>query len=525
MNIGEDVGHVLALLNGGDITSALQVAEQHAFASASPARAFGQFSDQALAAGLPQLAWDWRVRSVALNPDGADTWARLGELEFTLGRWREAARSMQTASRLDPDEPSWLIGQARALLALGRYGPAKRVAAMLLSRFPRLPETCVMHGLISRIGGDRENAIRWLEAALDVDAKCVEALRLLAEMDPRKAGASRLDVIQSMPRSDDRAVAELEFALGRIREAQGAFAVAFRHYRLSSEAQQRMHASRGQVCQPDVMLKWRQDAELLFPTAVAPAPAFVETPSAIPIFIVGMPRTGTTLIETILGRHAGVATGGELDAANRAFSRFKRERERLGRFGPVDPSAETDEGLLLDARESYLEAILEYAADCAYVTDKHPGNAPLVGFLRMLFPMAPMIFCRRDPMATCWSLYSSFLPDASSCFRTFEGLSSYHRAHSLLLQHWRTMLRPPCVEICYETLVSDPATEIPRLVSLCGLSWDPDCMSPEAGLRPVTTASVDQVRRPIHRESVDRYLAYAPHIGELRAALVRVQGP
>ncbi|HET8691212.1 MAG TPA: sulfotransferase, partial [Steroidobacteraceae bacterium] len=251
-------------------------------------------------------------------------------------------------------------------------------------------------------------------------------------------------------------------------------------------------------------------------TAFAGAPPFPDA-DVVPIFILGMPRSGTTLVERILARHPRVAPGGEMTVGQAAHAEYLRARARSGLPWPVDPALPEERRLLADARERYAEQALRHAGDARHVTDKHPANALIAGFLRLIFPEAPMVHVVREPMAACWSIFTAFLPAASACFTSLEDIARYRAAHFDLVRLWSS--RFDLAELSYEALVTDPAASIRSLLAACRLPWSQACLRPEEAAEPVTTASVDQVRSPIHRDSVDRHARYAPYLGTLRLAL------
>ncbi len=165
----------------------------------------------------------------------------------------------------------------------------------------------------------------------------------------------------------------------------------------------------------------------------------------VPIFVVGPPRSGTTLIEQILSCHTRVEAGGELTAARRSESEFRRARAAAGRDGPVDPMHKVDAGLLEAARERYVEALFERGLSGSVIVDKLPANFEIAGFLRAMFPDAPIVHCVRDLRATGFSLYNANFGAHEPWYYDLEDLAHYLRLYRRLMSHWHDVITPPLI--------------------------------------------------------------------------------
>jgi hypothetical protein len=222
------------------------------------------------------------------------------------------------------------------------------------------------------------------------------------------------------------------------------------------------------------------------------------------VLIVGMPRSGTTLVEQILSSHARVAAGGELGFWGEhgtsvvAEGRDALTRERMGQL--VD---------------GYQVLLREVSPDALRVTDKYPFNFMHLGLIRMAFPRAFIIHCRRHPVDTCLSIYATYFGDRNFAFMgDRKDLPFYYREYAKVMRHWREALPDArFLEIDYEKLVSDRDAETRRLVSFCELEWDDACLHPERNRRAITTASRWQASQPVYRNSVERWRNYAPWLG------------
>ena len=237
-----------------------------------------------------------------------------------------------------------------------------------------------------------------------------------------------------------------------------------------------------------------------------------------PVFIVGMPRSGTTLTEQILARHPEMAAGGELGDLGAIASSLGFRAVDAGAFAKRLPKLTMKETKELARR--YLAVLDRVSLPAARVTDKMPHNFQHLGLVALLFPNARIIHCRREPLDTCVSCYTTQLRAHIHGYASdLSTLGGYYREYAGLMQHWRRVLPLPVYELDYERLIEDPETESRRIVEFVGLSWDPACLAPQESGLPVNTQSRTQVRQPIYGSSVGRWRRYEKHLGPLKAAL------
>ena len=222
----------------------------------------------------------------------------------------------------------------------------------------------------------------------------------------------------------------------------------------------------------------------------------------LPVFVVGMPRSGTTLVEQILASHADVCGGGELTAFQEAMA------ETLSGSAPGGAQAgrvRIDAQWRLDPAKlgrAYLDRVAGLAAGKARLVDKMLANFQNLGLISLALPRARIIHCRRDPLDTGLSCYATRFVAAQPFAYDLAELGQYHRAYAALMEHWRAVLPPDqYLEVDYEDVLADLEGQARRLVSFCGLDWDPACLRFHESRRPVLTASVNQVRRPLYSDS------------------------
>src|SRR5262249_24750244 len=237
------------------------------------------------------------------------------------------------------------------------------------------------------------------------------------------------------------------------------------------------------------------------------------------IFIVGLPRSGTTLIERILSSHPRIISGGELPFMYEVLENYLAARRGAGQKGAVALPDAAERQLLLAAREEYVDRLYERDLDADFVIDKLPANFAAMGLIRVLFPDAVIVHCRRDPMATSWSLFRSHFGIHASYSTTFTQLAHYYRIYAGLMAHWSKVIKAPLSEVRYEHIVCDPEPIIRRLLDTCGLEWADSCLRFEENASPVYTASLQEVRQPLYQESVSRWKKFSSHLAPLAELL------
>jgi hypothetical protein len=241
-------------------------------------------------------------------------------------------------------------------------------------------------------------------------------------------------------------------------------------------------------------------------------------PSSTPVFIVGMARSGTTLVEQILASHPQVFGGGEIKYLRRAVDGIRGPTGDSAIFPELAPGLEAQDFRDLGAR--YLAEIGRLAPTACRVTDKMVGNIIYVGLIHLTFPNAAIIHTVRDPADTCLSCFSKLFAEGQNHTYDLAELGRYYRHYRILMSHWRQVLPPGRIlEVRYEDVVADLEGQARRIVGHCGLAWDKNCLSFHQTERPVFTASAVQVRQPIYRSSIGRWRRYESSIEPLLAEL------
>jgi Sulfotransferase family len=240
--------------------------------------------------------------------------------------------------------------------------------------------------------------------------------------------------------------------------------------------------------------------------------------SSRPIFVIGMPRSGTTLVEQILASHPAVHGAGELSALDTVVQSVRGPGNTPTAFPEFVTAA--DGPALRRIGLSYLAELQRIAPDGERVTDKMPSNYYYAGLIHLALPNAKIIHCVRDPVDTCVSCYSKLFSGAQIHTYDLAELGRYYRRYERLMAHWRRVLpKGRILDVRYEDVVADLEGQARRILAYCALPWDDRCLAFHRTERPVRTASATQVRRPIYNTAVGRWRAYADDLGPLLAAL------
>jgi tetratricopeptide (TPR) repeat protein len=455
----------------------------------------------------------------SLEPLHAEAWGRLAFLQAERGLPEEAYQAYRRATRLNPNECRYWEGLARTAFATQRLPRAAEARDQLVRHFPDRAVSHLMAGHIQKALGNTEDARAAYDAALALDPNSSEALYNRIDLEPPAPDhplALQVERLLLGSRLEYTDRANLEFSLARIFDAVRAYDRAFAHYEKANAAMLRAMAARGTRYQPSVSEAWVARTLSAYPPSVFSHPLQPLSITLKPIFIVGMPRSGTSMIEQMIASHPRVAAGGELSIARDCELAYAQRRQKAGLRGPPDTEHPAERELLMEIRQMYIDRLFEHELDADYVTDKLPGNFTRVPLLRMLFPDAAIVHCRRHPVATCWSLFTANFASHDPYYSSLDHLVHYYRCYERLMSRWRAVLPQPMVEIAYEDLVANPHIEIRRLIESVGLDWNDECVDFQASRRPILTASYAQARRPIYSTSVDRWRRYEPRLETLK---------
>jgi tetratricopeptide (TPR) repeat protein len=446
-------------------------------------------------------------RAVELEPKLGDVLCRLGELYATYSRMDEASDCFERAADVDPDTTTARLYRSDARMLRGDIPGAERWAREAVALEPASNSA---HGTLAGLlyaQGRFEEAATSFEAALQLDPKAARCWHGLA--DCRRFSETDNSILERMRlvlQRDDLNDAErmtMHFAMGKVYDDCGDYAHAMEHFDAANTLRARdLKFDRANF---EAMVDW---------TIRRYTREFIESNAASgiadqkPLFIVGMYRSGTTLVEQIVTSHPDIAAGGELTVWTPA------DIEIDATAGKFDPDRAHS------AIAKYLAVLQKIAPSAARVTDKLPFNLFRLGAIHSLMPNARIIHCQRDPIDTCLSIYSNPFKSRVSFAARKDDLAFAYRQYLRMMEHWRKVLPADIfLDVQYERLIADREAETRRLIAFTGLDWNECCLRPEQNKRSIGTASAWQARQAVYATSVQRWRRYEPWIGELRQLL------
>lgn len=454
-------------------------------------------------------------RALACDPGFAGALNNRGITLRSLKRFAEALDCFDIAIALDPNQASSHSNRGNILADLGRPAEALESYARASALEPHHAESHNNRGLVLAELGDLassrkaiEHAIRLLPGRARFYFNLTEVASLAAA-DPHIQTMERMITEGGTLPASDRI--DLHFALGKAYADQNREAESFAHI-LAGNALKRRQTPYDETATLKVLDRVRE-AFTRERLSVWPGAG---DPDSVPIFIIGMPRSGSTLAEQILAAHGHVHAAGEIDD-------FERSIQSAGGTG-AEMTPETLAALpplaLRQAGAGYVRRLRRTAPDALRITNKKLSNFRIAGLIHMALPNAKIIHTRRNPIDTCVSCFSKQFADDLPYTYGLAEMGRYYRAYEGLMAHWREVLPPGVMlELHYEEVVADFEGQARRLLAHCGLGWDPRCLDFHEAKRPVRTASRTQVRQPLYGTSVGRWRPHAAALGPLFEAL------
>jgi predicted Zn-dependent protease len=482
------------------------------------AAALAMLADVVLRQGLYADAEILLARALELDPAADDARFAYASALFHQQKAPEALPHLQRLLDAEPENAAYRNLMAAVLALVGEFDRALRLYEGLLADYERQPPLWLNYGHALRTVGRADAAIAAFRRAIALDPDLAEAylglanlkvaVFTLAELAAMRRAAERPDL-----RSEDRP--QLEFALGKALEDAGDYAASFEHY--ARGARLRRAAT---PYAADDFTRFVQASIRLFTADFFAAREGFGAAAADPIFVVGLPRSGSTLIEQILASHSAVE--GTMELPDLGFA-----ARRLGWADPHAPTPGYPASLAALSRadaaalgEGYLAATrIHRKLGRPQFIDKMPNNFQHLGLIQLVLPRARIIDARRHPLGTCFSAFKQHFAQGQPFTYDLADLGCYYRDYVALMDHFDAVLPGRVHRVIYEDLVEDTEGEVRRLLAHCGLAFEPGCLAFYENDRAVRTVSSEQVRRPIYREGLDQWRRYEPWLGPLKEAL------
>lgn len=455
------------------------------------------------ALGLAARAW------LRAQPDAAGPWRALSRAAFEEGRHREAVETYAkylAQGQRTPDELATFAGLA--LHALD-FEAAEAALAALDELAPGHPEALARRALLEMYHGRFEAAETACLRVLEQQPEHAAVYTILSRLRRGRLDDAQLERVRALAERED---ADLDrripaaFAVAHAHDARGGIDAAFAAYSRAHELALRRDRIEGRRYDAEVERRLADRLMELFP-GPQPAPE-PRVAGPTPIFVVGAPRSGTTLVESVLGAHSRVLACGERSTMQQMLRGFVDADAR----GLVPSDAD-----LVDWTRRYLADVPALGAK-DHFTDKHPLNLAAVGLIARLFPDAKIVLVRRDPVETCLSIWRQEFPKHWQFVHRLEDLGAFYAQHARLAAHWERVLPGRIAPIRYEEFAADFDNAAPALVRACGLEWEPQCLDVRSSPAAIATFSTVDVRDPVSVRN-RRAALYAAHLGPLLDAL------
>ncbi len=455
--------------------------------------------------------------AVTFEPGNADLRVDYIRILRKRQKFGKALEEAQTLYDRDPDNPVFISQLAIERMQTGDYARAVELFDRVLERAPGDPATLTSRGHALKTWGRSEEAIASYQAACQSDPAHGDAWYGLANLKTYRFDADERAIMQaedSRPGQPLQTRINLNFALGKAFEDEGDFASAFERYRegnalktrqtrYTTDQIEREFEAQKKYCTPD----------LFSPSAPS------GDPSPDPIFIVGLPRAGSTLLEQILASHSQV--DGTLELPNIiSISHALRGRQRASdktRYPRI--LSELDAEALEKLGRRYLEETAIHRKGAPFFTDKMPNNFRHIGLIKAILPNAKIIDARRHPMACCVSGFKQLFAEGQEFTYGLEEIGAYYRGYVELMDHWDQVMPGQILRVIHEDVVNDLEAQVRRILDYCGLEFEPGCVAFHKTKREVRTASSEQVRQPINTKGLEQWKAYDAWLDPLRDAL------
>jgi len=503
-------------LVGNDLAVAEHILRPHLKAKPTDVAAIRMMAELAARLGRYLDSENLLRRALELAPAFGPARANLATVLYKQNRPAEAIAELDRLQGLDGDAHQSL--KAAALGRIGSYEEAIGIYEAVLARFPGQAKVWMSYGHVLKTVGRQGDSIAAYRRAIGAAPGLGEAWWSLANLKTVKLGDEDIAAMTGAlggPALSEEDRFHLHFALGKALEDRGAAEESFGHY---AEGNRLRHA--GLDYDPEEISDHVRRSMALFTPEFFAAREGQGCPAPDPIFVLGMPRAGSTLIEQILASHPQVEGTMELPDIPALAKRLGGRKLKAEVSAYPDCLAELRADELRALGEEYLEGTrIQRKTDRPYFIDKMPNNWAHAGLIRLILPNARIIDARRHPLACCFSNFKQHFARGQGFSYDLADLGAYYRDYAALMAHFDRVQPGRVHRVDHEALVDDPEGGIRRLLDTLGLPFDPACLAFHENERAVRTASSEQVRRPINREGIDTWRAYEPWLGPLKHAL------
>jgi len=434
---------------------------------------------------------------------------------------QEAIAQVDMLLRGEPNNPAYRALKGAAFGQIGEYAKAIECYQDVLKQFPNQPKAWMSYGHALKAVGRQADCVAAYKKSIALAPALGEAYWSLANLKTIRFEPQDIDTMKAFAAREKLADEDryhLHFALGKALEDEGKFAESFEHY-AAGNALRRKNISYDADETSDHVRRCKE----LFTREFFAARTGQGSPATDPIFIVGLPRSGSTLIEQIMATHSAVEGTMELPDIIAIARRLSGRKARSQTSNYPEILANLDADALAKLGSEYLERTqIQRKLGRPHFIDKMPNNFAHVGLIHLILPKARIIDARRHPLGCCFSVFKQHFARGQAFSYEQTELGRYYADYADLMEHFDDVLPGRIHRVLYEDVVNDPEREVRRLLDYCGLPFEEECLHFYRNSRAVRTASSEQVRQPIFREGVDQWRHYEPWLEPLKSALGRV---
>jgi tetratricopeptide (TPR) repeat protein len=500
---GDRTGALRVLARAQQVSPGTIQVWQVAAALAAEIRAWGE---------LLRIARGW----TSALPDSHEAWQALSRAHFEESRFSEATAAYERVLQLQPGNPSHLIGAARLAISAQDYEQARHHLDAASEIAPDSADLLYTLGRLHHLTGELEAAEDCCRRAIAARPGFATAYVELGALCEGRLDDTEIRTIRQL--FDDQAVhpeyrVMLGFALGDALNRRKESAQAFEAWEKGNEINRKISEQEGFVYQSALIESELELLPAIFKDLVI-EPAQPVAGHARPIFVVGMPRSGTTLVESILASHSTVHGAGELPT----LYDIHEELMAVARHQGIEAARELVRNKATGWRDRYLAA-LPAANSKTHVVDKQPLNFRSIGLIRLLFPESPILYLQREPMDVGLSIYRHKFSKDWPCAHRLADIGHYYGIHARIFAHWQERHAESIHVVDYASLVRDPETRIRKLLAHVNLEFEMTCLAPHKTKRAVATFSAVQVQQPVSTDYSNRSACYEAGLAPLRDAL------
>ncbi len=451
-------------------------------------------------------------KALELNPDLVDVYPLLGNSLYKQENYVEAIKVLEIARDKLPDNQEIYTDLGNCYLELNRHKEAIVQYEKAIRLNPDYVVALKNIGVAYQEMGINDKATENYLQVLAIDPACSEVYHYLSVINHSSCPIDEIQYLIEDNETPDKDKMHCYFALGNCYSASRDFHKSFEYYL-------KANAIKRKTIRYDAMQNSDYISRIIkaYSTGLIDRFASNNLTTEMPVFIVGMPRSGTTLVEQIISSHSLVYGAGELTALARVELELEKMLDDKGGF--PDSIEQLDDKQLSEMSNDYLSRLPDVPAGTLRITDKLPGNYLRIGLIKILFPNARIIHCVRNPLDTCLSIFTNYFADGYKYGYDLEELGKYYLDYERLMQHWNSLFQEGIYQVQYEELVADQRAISQQLIDYLGLDWEPRCLDFHENKRAVKTASNVQVRQPLYKNSIGKWKNFAGQLQPLKHIL------